>query len=734
MTLNRPAVFLLATLTLSAAHSQVLWDQTGGCLANTGSATSSRLLRSTNVESADDFVVPAGRLWRPSKIVTQGNRSIIGGTVQVNIYPDNDEIACLIGQTCPESLPQPPALCSYTGTAEQNVEFPVGFNPFEVNLPDNFCTLGEGRYWLSLVNVNNFCGIIAPCQDWNWDESRETNGSREWAIRDIGNTSTQVTCGGFGLASQCQPEPVQSNLCFDIEGQSENELPPRADPELVVETLAVGDALKLDLGGVFIEPNNQPLTFSSTDQLDFVELDNNGVIIATPTAADANTDPVMTLRATDTSGLSDDLLLALRIIDPDNIGLDASSFASDVLLRCGNGRAGLEQGLDFSRPGDCGDGPTSACGNMPAGAVVINSQLEVQLSHPMVSDLGLRLQSPAGTEVQLMNRPNFNETAISPSGGCEESDVHAVFSDLATWSVEQQCSRPIAVAGLLEPKEPLAAFRNAPGVGNAPWTLTVDNAGNLPATFQRWCLALQIEPNGAPIYPQAQLPGSATVIDLRTEDEATVSGTIQGPDDVQWYLVLQTDSDRRFYREVDTRITPAPGQILRSHRYSNEKFAGFNPTLAIGNCSVSRELVYPRYEPTFGRDLIRVAGCGNSAAGQYTLNVAKDPAGFSIGRFPIGLGTVEGQTRDEVSGEAVGRAFVTSGGAASFAQPDGRFEAGFLVGSQTINIFHPNYLPLSLSLDEPVAEGIRQDIGAVDLTPTVYPAIFNQILFESGFE
>ncbi|MFK7954575.1 MAG: hypothetical protein AB8B96_00640 [Lysobacterales bacterium] len=723
----------LASALCGGASGQVLFDQNNGCLANDHAALSSWLRRSTNVESAEDFVVPEGKLWRPNRIITQGSRDILDEQVRIHVYRDTEEVACPTDEPCPESLPTGDPICNFTGTAGKiDGNVPAGVFPFQVDLPENFCELAEGRYWMSITYIDEACGGGGPaCEDWSWSENREFSDTREWVIRDLDKSSDEIRCDEFGLGNSCQSEKVLSQLCLAIEGESQNDRPPRANPDMLVETLFVGQSLKIELSEFVTEPNGQALTYSSDDIASFILLDSSGTLLIEPQNGDAPKDPVSTIRATDTSGLSDDLLVAVRTIEPSEIGL-GDDFDSDVRIRCGSGLSGLEQGLDFSRPGDCNDGPESACDTIPAGAVVINTEVEVQLNHPLASDLALRLQNPMKTEVTLVNRPNFNQNAVTPSGDCDNPNIHGVFSDTHVWPAEKQCSSPIALAGDLEPSEQLARFRNQPGVGDQPWLLQLDNAGEEVVEFERWCLALQIDPSGAEIFPQAQLAGSGTFIDLRDVSEATVTATLKGPDDVHWYLVSQTDLDTVFYQEVDTTITPAPGQILRSHRYGNEKFSDFNPSMAIGNCDVSQELVYPRQYPEFGRDVIRVSGCGANAAGEYTLTTKKNVDGFFLALIPVGLGYITGQARDAMNGDPVFGAFIISGGASAFAGADGAFQAGVLVGNQTVTVFHPDYLPLSLDITG--IEGVNEDIGVLELTPTRYQAVTDQIILETGFE
>ena len=280
---RRSLIVCLATAAAGVASGQVLFDQDNGCLENDHAALSSRLGRSTHVESAEDFVVPQGKIWRPNRVITQGSREILDEQVRINVYADTEEVNCSAGEPCPDSVPTGDPLCSVIGTAAKTVVVPLGrVFPFQVDLPQDFCELTAGRYWMSITNVDSDCGIGAACETWAWSENRESSDTREWVIRDVRGTTSDVSCNEFGLGNSCQKKPAQPQLCLAIEGESEDERAPLANPDMLVETLFVGQSLELDLSPFFDEPNGQPLTYSSNDLASFISLNSQGTITIKP--------------------------------------------------------------------------------------------------------------------------------------------------------------------------------------------------------------------------------------------------------------------------------------------------------------------------------------------------------------------------------------------------------------------------------------------------------------------
>lgn len=113
-------------------------------------------------------------------------------------------------------------------------------------------------------------------------------------------------------------------------------------------------------------------------------------------------------------------------------------------------------------------------GKKIAGPNTVNGNLtvEVVLDHTWVGDLVIKLRSPSGTEVTLLDRPG------SPPGfGCSNDNMNVLFDDTASFNPETHCigTNPWLTGSVL-PVESLAAFNGEPTDGN--WSLIVsDNAG-----------------------------------------------------------------------------------------------------------------------------------------------------------------------------------------------------------------------------------------------------------------
>ncbi len=724
----RHLILLTGLLLGASGHTQTLIDQTGACVNSSGNALSVSFFRSASVESADDFVVPDGKVWRPSLIYAQGSTDLRQRRVNVSIYADADPGLCLRGQVCPPRVPDTPAICTFTGIADFFAPG-VGFNPFEIDLPADYCALDEGRYWLSLIHLDDACGSGNNCQDWHWDETLDASDSEPFVIRDRLDTRANVLCSEFGPGSQCLTARVENNLCFEMEGSSEDVLPPQAQSSLVLQTLLVDEPLSLTVEDFFSLQFGQNLVFSADQLPPFLTLSSNGTLSGSADISHVDSHRVFTIRGTDSQGRFDELQVALRIIDPLRRGL-GDEFAPGVVVRCAElapAVGTLTSQLDFSSPGDCGDGAPAFCGLLPHGASVTDARVSLELSHPMISDLKVQLENPQGTSVAIVDRPGV--LAINPDkSSCQGANIQASFSDRGTWPAETQCDAPVALVGHLEPHQPLGNFRNQSAVGANGWQLTVDNQGDQPAQINRWCLALQTEPDGLPINPQTGLPGSATYIDFSTQDVVTVSGVLSNDDQVHWYYFDQG----AFSREVDAQLTPLNANSVRGYRYPTEKFPGLNPFHAVGDCSQAQVLDFPKYRPNFGLEFYRIQGCPGALNSAYELTVTKDTSVLGRAVLPRLSARFTGEVRDAVSGDLIPQAYVTDGSSATFTSPDGIYSALVDEGMQTVSIFHPDYLPGSVQAV--AVEQQTTEVAPVNLSPVSYRAVVNQVIFANDFE
>ena len=111
----------------------------------------------------------------------------------------------------------------------------------------------------------------------------------------------------------------------------------------------------------------------------------------------------------------------------------------------------------------------------------------VQLDHARVGDVILRLESPAGTMVTLLDRPGVPATVR----GCNNDDMEITFDDASGFDPEGHCAgtNPWYV-GTAAPTEALAAFNGEDSAGT--WILHVDDArNNNNGTLLDWTLVLQ---------------------------------------------------------------------------------------------------------------------------------------------------------------------------------------------------------------------------------------------------
>lgn len=99
--------------------------------------------------------------------------------------------------------------------------------------------------------------------------------------------------------------------------------------------------------------------------------------------------------------------------------------------------------------------------------------------HTNIGDLGISLQSPSGTRIELMDRPGFPASTL----GCTEDNADLIFSDssnLTATDLENTCDsgQAFALSGTYQPIESLSVFSGIDP--NGVWFLDVEDyrAGN----------------------------------------------------------------------------------------------------------------------------------------------------------------------------------------------------------------------------------------------------------------
>jgi hypothetical protein len=122
--------------------------------------------------------------------------------------------------------------------------------------------------------------------------------------------------------------------------------------------------------------------------------------------------------------------------------------------------------------------PVAIPDNSPAGVTntfnVLNNvtltdvNVRVKIDHTWVGDLYIKLRSPLGTEVVLLDRPGYTVSGF----GCGSDNMDVTFDDAASIVPETWCPGTIPwLSGPAKPFTPLSAFNGESTQGN--WVLTV---------------------------------------------------------------------------------------------------------------------------------------------------------------------------------------------------------------------------------------------------------------------
>jgi len=138
--------------------------------------------------------------------------------------------------------------------------------------------------------------------------------------------------------------------------------------------------------------------------------------------------------------------------------------------------------------------PVAIPDNTPAGVastLTVGSNLtlsdvnvRVKISHTWVGDLFVKLKSPLGTEVTLLDRPGFPATTY----GCGDNDLDVTFDDASAFNPETYCTGSTPwFSGTAKPVGLLSSFNGQSTLGN--WVLTVsDNASIDVGSIVDWQL------------------------------------------------------------------------------------------------------------------------------------------------------------------------------------------------------------------------------------------------------
>ncbi len=166
-------------------------------------------------------------------------------------------------------------------------------------------------------------------------------------------------------------------------------------------------------------------------------------------------------------------------------------------------------GLPAAIPDNSTAGVTST---LPVGTGVTlgDVNVRVRIDHPYVGDLHIKLRSPLGTEVILLDRPG-----VPPSSfGCADDDLDVTFDDAASVVPESHCAGTNPwLTGSARAVQLLSAFNGQSSLGD--WVLTVsDRASQDLGSLLEWELLTTPPLPGAcatcPAVTAVALPGSGT--------------------------------------------------------------------------------------------------------------------------------------------------------------------------------------------------------------------------------
>lgn len=160
--------------------------------------------------------------------------------------------------------------------------------------------------------------------------------------------------------------------------------------------------------------------------------------------------------------------------------------------------------LPASIPDNQPAGVTSTL-NAPTSFILTDVNVRVEITHTYVGDLFIKIRSPLGTEVTLLDRPGVPATTF----GCGNDNMNVTFDDAAAQVLEAYCpgSNPW-YSGAAKPVGLLSAFNGQDVQGN--WVLTVvDAAGQDVGSVADWELITTPPLAGTcdPCLPSTGVPG-----------------------------------------------------------------------------------------------------------------------------------------------------------------------------------------------------------------------------------
>lgn len=220
------------------------------------------------------------------------------------------------------------------------------------------------------------------------------------------------------------------------------------------------------------------------------------------------------------------------------LGTNCDAEIPDAYGRFNTGvTAGVLESTLTVLPGDC-----------PIDALIVDVDLEVDIVHPYVGDLGLELVHPDGTAVELLHRPGIGLIELT----CPGDDLRVILDDEGT-SAFDACAQNIpAVEGRLVPWNPLSILDGR--VRNGTWRLRVkDDVRGERGVLRGWTLHLPCSLD----LPLVEIEALDGLVSERGDDDvATVrvkrSGDTSAELEVAYAVTGTASSDD---------IEPLPGTI-----------------------------------------------------------------------------------------------------------------------------------------------------------------------------
>ena len=139
--------------------------------------------------------------------------------------------------------------------------------------------------------------------------------------------------------------------------------------------------------------------------------------------------------------------------------------------------------------------------NMPVSFLISDINVMVDITHPFVSDIQLKLRSPEGTEIAL----------VTNQGGSGDNFEETIFDDEAETPIG---SGQPPYNGSFQPEEPLANFNEEESLGE--WTLIVIDTYPSAAdgTLNAWSLTISGERSSLCVQGDVNSDGTVDVFDV----------------------------------------------------------------------------------------------------------------------------------------------------------------------------------------------------------------------------